>query len=254
MSKYKFRESERVAIWETDGKKCFYCGVPVLWRDLHIDHVVPEDISESRLTKLRALLPDHFEINSMENWVTCHQGCNIRKGVYLFRTKALLYYLEMAGKRAQKALQMVEDFRNARDNDKFLSGLKVRIENGLLSRSEVRDVIAFIPQTTQEQIDPWVIAFGANFLEPLPAGAPDGDPQLSDWLIRRLGRDLTASGALFRIIDDERSGETVSVRCAFWVFDFDSIKEDIDFCWDILAVQKYSELFNLPSDNLSTKP
>ncbi len=250
MSEYKFRESERAAIWETDEKKCFYCGIPVFFRDLQIDHVVPEDIPKSKLTKLHPLLAENFEINSIENWVACHQGCNVRKAVYLFKTKTLLYYLEMAEKRAAKARQIIEDFGNARDNEKLISALKVRIENGYLSRSEVRNAIGFTVQRTQTQIDPWVIAFGANFLDPLPVDAPERDPQLSDWLIRELERDLAASGAIFRIIDDERSGETVSVRCAFWVFDFDRIKESVDFFWDVLSLQKYSELFNAPPDDL----
>lgn len=68
--------------------------------------------------------------------------------------------------------------------------------------------------------------------------------------MRRLGRDLAATGAIFRTIDDERSGETVSVRCAFLAFDFDRIKEGIDFCWDVLSVQKCSELFGGPPDEL----
>lgn len=156
----------------------------------------------------------------------------------------------MAKKRASKAQKLFEEFGIARGNDNLLSRLAVRIEQGHLSRAAVLSAIGNAPATSDVQNDPWVIAFGANLLDPLPEAAPERDPEISDWLIQRLERDLAATGALFRTIDDDRSGETVSVRCAFWAFDFDRIKGGIDFCWDVLAVQKYSELFGDPPDEL----
>ena len=107
-----------------------------------------------------------------------------------------------------------------------------------------------LEKPAQMQIDPWVIAFGTNFLDPLPVDAPDCDPELSDWLLQRIERDLTATGAVFRRVDDERSGETVSIRFAFWILDLDRVKANIDFCWDVLAIQRYSELFEGSSDDL----
>src|SRR5580658_7442601 len=98
MSQYKFSESEKVAIWTADGKKCFYDGTPVLYAELQIDHVVPEGISEDKVSELRPLLPQTFEINAIANWVTCHHGCNGRKGVFLFETSALLHSPQMAKK------------------------------------------------------------------------------------------------------------------------------------------------------------
>jgi hypothetical protein len=250
MSDYKFSESEKAAIWMADEQKCFYERTPISWGDLQIDHIVPESISEAKLSELRPLLAPNFEINSFENWVACHQGCNVRKGAFLLETNALLYFLQMAKKRATKAQKLFEEFGIARENDKLLSRLAVRIEQGHLSRAAVLSAIGNAPATPQAQNDPWVIAFGANLLDPLPVDAPERDPEISNWLIQRLERDLAATGAIFRTIDDDRGGETVSVRCAFWAFDFDRIKEGIDLCWDVLAVQKYSELFDDPPDEL----
>jgi hypothetical protein len=139
--------------------------------------------------------------------------------------------------------EIIERFRHARDNDKLLSSLAVKIEQGHLTPAEVLAALRGVSPPAQTQEEPWVIAFGLNLYDPLPEGAPERAPELSDWLIKRLVGDLAATGAIFQFIDDERTGETVSVRCAFWVFDFDRIQEEIDFCWDILAVQKYSELF-----------
>lgn len=251
MSDYRFSESEKVAIWTADDKRCFYDRTPVLYSDLQIDHIVPEGISAAKLSELRPLLPQNFDLNSIGNWATCHQGCNRRKGALLFESNALLYYLQMANKRAPKVRKILDEFCVARENEKLLSTLAVRIERGHLSRAAVLSAIGqVVPQAAEMQNDPWVIAFGANFLDPLPVDAPERDPELSDWLITRLKTDLAASGAIFQIIDDERSGETVSVRCAFWMFDFDRLQNEIAFCWDVLAIQKYSELFDTPPDQL----
>lgn len=248
MSDYRFSESERVAIWTADGRKCFYERTPIRYGDLQIDHIVPERISESELATLRPSLPANFEINSIENWVACHQDCNVRKGAVVFETRALLYYLQMAKKRAAEVRKILAELRVQGDNDKLLSALVVRIEQGHLSRRAVLSAINNLAEGADSKSEPWVISFGANLLEPLPVDGPEHDPERSDWLIGRLERDLAAGGAIFQVVDDERNGETVSVRCAFWAFDLDRIREGIDFCWDILAVQKYSEVFDVPAD------
>jgi hypothetical protein len=250
MSDYRFSESEKVAIWTADGRKCFYDGTPIHYCDLQIDHIVPEGISENKLSELRPFLPANFEINSAENWVTCHQGCNRRKGVILFETKLLLFYLQMAGKRAPRVQRILQSFETARENDGLLSKLAVRIEQGHLSRDAVISAIGEVPKPVQMPFDPWVIAFGVNLFDPLPVDAPQRDPELSDWLIEKLEGDLKAAAAIFRVIDDERSGETVTIRYAFWLFDFDRIRDGIEPCWDVLAIQKYSELFNDPPEEL----
>ncbi|HEV7523255.1 MAG TPA: hypothetical protein VGP89_19290, partial [Candidatus Angelobacter sp.] len=216
---------------------------PVLYKDLQIDHLVPERISETELTRLREYLRADFQINSIENWVTCHQGCNLRKSSTEFETKALLYYLQMARNRAVKVQSIIDRLRRAQDNDKLLSNLAVRIEQGNLTRLEVLTTMRVASQPALPRDEPSVIAFGVNLHDPLPVGAPENGPNLSDWLTRRLKSDLAATGAIFKITDDERTGETLSVRCALWVFDFDVIREQIDFCWDVLAVQPYSEVF-----------
>lgn len=37
---------------------------------------------------------------------------------------------------------------------------------------------------------------------------------------------------------------------AFWLLDLDRIMESIDFCWIVLAVQRYSEVFEAPANDL----
>jgi|SRR4029453_15717578 5-methylcytosine-specific restriction endonuclease McrA len=44
MRKRIFIFSERLAIWEAYGRVCLYCEEPIYWRDLEIDHILPEDL------------------------------------------------------------------------------------------------------------------------------------------------------------------------------------------------------------------
>jgi hypothetical protein len=251
VSKYKFSEAEKVSIWRGDEQRCFYCRVPVPYSELQIDHIVPETISSDQLAKLEtSVLPTNFAINSICNWVTCHQGCNNRKSAFEFDPKTIGYLVGMASKRSDKVQRVMDEFEVERNNGNLLSTLKVRLEKGHLSQGAVLAVLGDLPAQTQTGSDPWVVAFGANFHDALPVDAPEQDPQLSDWLLERLIRDLAATGAVFRRIDDERSGEGVSVRFAFWLLDLNRVTESIDFCWDLLTVQKYSELFQTPADDL----
>ena len=44
MSDYSFSEEQKVSHWRADGEKCFYCGVPVPYRELQIEHIIPEKV------------------------------------------------------------------------------------------------------------------------------------------------------------------------------------------------------------------
>jgi hypothetical protein len=250
MSDYSFSEDQKISIWRADGEKCFYCRIPIPYSELQVDHIVPEKVSAGKLAELQPVLPSDFDINSIPNWVTCHQGCNIRKSAYVFETPTTLYYVGMAAKRAPAVQKNIDDFQIQKDNGRLLSTLKVRLEKGHLAQAAVWAVLGDLPASAQRGSDPWVVAFGANFHDALPIDAPEQDPQRSDWLLERLSRDLAATDAVFRRIDDDRSGEDVSVRYAFWLLDLDRVTHSIDFCWDVLAVQKYSDLFQTPADDL----
>ncbi len=141
MSDYSFSEDKKVAIWRADGEKCFYCRVPVPYSELQIDHIVPEKVPAETLAELQPLLPTGFKINSIPNWVACHQGCNIRKNAYVFETPTTLYYVGMAARRASAVQRNIDDFQVQKDNGRLLSTLKVRLEKGHLAQAAVLAVL-----------------------------------------------------------------------------------------------------------------
>jgi hypothetical protein len=90
----------------------------------------------------------------------------------VFETTALLYYIQMASRRAEKVQKIMDEFEVERQNGKLLSTLKVRIEKGHLNLAAVLTVLGDVPASEQTGADPWIVAFGANFLDPLPEHSP----------------------------------------------------------------------------------
>jgi hypothetical protein len=62
----KVPQATRTAIWYAHAKKCAYCGEPISFPDLEIDHVLPETLKDDRseLERLRSQLGAHAQIAS----------------------------------------------------------------------------------------------------------------------------------------------------------------------------------------------
>jgi hypothetical protein len=251
MSKYQFQPHERLGIWKSDNQKCLYCGLPLHLDDVQIDHIVRESVQPSFLAEVRQHLSE-FGLNEPGNWATCHQGCNRRKGMIDFDLSSTLFYLNIARHRADEATRLIREFERRQANDKLLEQVALALDSGQLAAMElVRVIENLCPQPNRE--DPWILAFGVNYYDPLPAEAPDGDPELADWLKEAFVKAVSASGASFEFVDDERSGETMSLRSAFWSFDIGKIMAALDPCWDLLAAQKYSEVFPDAVDDAASR-
>lgn len=103
MSKQRISDLERYALWHAYGKKCFYCGEPISYTALEVDHVIPECFLDrpseyERISEEYGLCKDFpgFVINGLCNRVPAHGGsCNRRKGLSLFPKHVTLYYLSL---------------------------------------------------------------------------------------------------------------------------------------------------------------
>lgn len=79
MSKQKFDPVVKMAVYETYDKKCFYCGESVGYRNVQIDHYIPESaIDLPGFIEAFGLAPDFLPTN-IENLVVSCQGCNLSK-------------------------------------------------------------------------------------------------------------------------------------------------------------------------------
>ncbi|MFN2446738.1 MAG: HNH endonuclease [Vicinamibacterales bacterium] len=68
VKKRTFSVAERVASWRAWDKKCAYTGEPIAFRDLEIDHVIPEEMlyrpDEIQALRGRLNLANDFDLNS----------------------------------------------------------------------------------------------------------------------------------------------------------------------------------------------
>src|SRR3990170_3232739 len=106
MSKYQLDYTTRYALWRAYGMKCFYCGQPVDFSSLHVDHVLPLSLAndppkwQDTLREYEVIenYPD-FSLYTLSNTVPSHgASCNLRKGNIIFPKQATLYYLSITHK------------------------------------------------------------------------------------------------------------------------------------------------------------
>jgi hypothetical protein len=241
----------RAAIWRANDSRCFFCREVVTFRELEIDHLIPRAISQSKLTELIVSmeLPVDFHLDHMLNLVPTHGDCNRRKGAAEFTEANLRFFVEMWRSKQARLDGELERLGRAAANDAALLALALRIENGELSLREAVSTIEVMCSQRVETNEPWVVTFGLLFSD-LPASltaAYDG-PRGHTALCDRLELDLVSCLGKLKAIGRQteaslRTGETLSVRYAFWNLDLNSLDE---LCLDrfkVLEVAPYREVY-----------
>ncbi|HEY5590348.1 MAG TPA: HNH endonuclease signature motif containing protein [Paludibacter sp.] len=146
MGKYKFSLVERQSLYEAYDKKCFYCGELVYFRELQIDHIVPEnllsDIDNLNQYIQESKLADSFIINSYFNWVPTHSRCNNRKSGEVFTLVTTLYYLGLVERRMKK-IQAIENAIKAKlESDILITTIVFALAENKVDFSDVKNLIA----------------------------------------------------------------------------------------------------------------
>ena len=191
MDKHEFIDAEKFTVYTADGRKCFWCGIPLIYRDVQVDHVFPESLLDlpDKLQQVRDdfKLGGAFNINGFENWVTSHQGCNVAKNdsiiVNVPKTLDVLRRLQARSPRLERFRQK---FITERATSSALGSVVRFINAGSVSKEEV---IAFINSRIQagtpvRRSDPLVFSFSVNVMELDAAGLPE--PALSGPALLRL--------------------------------------------------------------------
>lgn len=254
MRKYRFSTEQRFALWRVYGRKCFYCGQPILFQEITVDHVLPEHLLDKpeELLKIRMDygLGSDFSINDYCNWVPSHAHCNREKGTAIYqRTPALIKVLETVKRKAQRAKAEEERIISNLKKGDLLGRLGIALEKGIVAKDEVSRVLHRI-SARREFYEPIVITFGLNIGEALSSGlekkdVPLGHAQLCDWLGKDLVNQLSSllSCSFYYPEPSERTGETLSVRLAFLLLDFNELESFTSPWWEILEIQYYSEVY-----------
>jgi hypothetical protein len=95
--------------------------------------------------------------------------------------------------------------------------------------------------------NPVVMCFGLTMeyiYQDLPENAPGSPPYIYDWLENYLTQELRKQfGCPLQIWESQRTGETISVRCAFWDLDLDKIDSLKLRWWEILELALHTEIY-----------
>ena len=99
---------KRIALYQAYGERCFYCGKPLLFREMTVDHILPQILQRDPLRKNQILtelgLPESFDIENYNNWLPCHQSENREKSEIIFENAQAHYFLSIAKEKSKKAI------------------------------------------------------------------------------------------------------------------------------------------------------
>jgi len=134
MAKYQFFDIERMAIWQAHKRRCAYCGELTAFKDLQIDHILPESLLDNsdKLEEIKTEygLDSEFDINNYYNWLPSCSKCNRTKSDRVYSKSGIFHFLEMVAKPKFKEIRRIENNLE-----------KTMKKEGFLTRTEATQVI-----------------------------------------------------------------------------------------------------------------
>lgn len=257
MVKYRFSIVERTSVWQAHNKRCVYCGEPIPYGDLDIDHILPESLMDNQdqlvNIKIDYGLDTDFSINSYYNWVPSHRLCNQRKGTRKLYKQTALFYLEIAKAKLPEIKKIEKRLLKDAERDEVLISLGIKIEKGFLSKDEVISFLHSVSQVRGEYFqEPIVMSFGLLIEDvidsgSLPEDVPTDYPHLCDWLESELIDYLKSilSCSFSYTEASLRDGECLTVRLAFWQIDLSEMDRFASPWWTILEVAYFPEIYGI---------
>jgi hypothetical protein len=137
LSKYRFKPSERYAVFTVHGEICYLCRKPVDMATFQVDHIIPESLESKKETLEKALdsygLDGSFNLNSFENWMPACAPCNNEKRETVFKALPIFaVQLDKAARKAEQARQLEKDVGTSRQIAKAVGTLEAAHQKGKL--------------------------------------------------------------------------------------------------------------------------
>lgn len=146
MSTQSFNSIEREAIWSAHNKKCAYTGQSIQINGFHIDHIIPEYLSEKpdELSNIKSSLglSDHFDIFGYENLLPCCVATNLQKGKGDFEEAHAHYFLNLAKKKKSEIIKNIERIKRRNDKAKALLITQQHLDSGNISISDLQSILS----------------------------------------------------------------------------------------------------------------
>jgi len=146
MAEQKLNYFERRAIWEAHGKRCAYCGEPLSFSQLEIDHILPEALLGAperwRLIREEQSLPAGFSLLGYENLQPSCRRCNSRKRADPFLPGRIAIELGVAGRAKRQINDLIDDFKKADQRDKLRFAIAGALGSGELSERDIHAIFS----------------------------------------------------------------------------------------------------------------
>jgi hypothetical protein len=133
----------RIAIWRAHGKRCAYCGEQISFKEIEIDHVIPESLARNSTNLERVItelgLPPDFQLTSLLSLVPAHERCNSIKRSRIFQANNIRFFLESASAKEANVRRNIDAIKLQSQKDKVLASIRVAIDSGNLTPQEIHD-------------------------------------------------------------------------------------------------------------------
>lgn len=151
MSTYKFKPSERYAVYTVHSEVCYLCRQPVDMATFQVDHIIPEHLSKNTKELAPVLtsyaLPEDFDLNSFENWLPACASCNNEKNGRVFEALPILaVQLKKASDKAEKARGLEAKTRSTKQVSRAITIIETACQQGTLGEhhySRLKPLIAY---------------------------------------------------------------------------------------------------------------
>lgn len=137
LSTYKFKPSERYAVFTVHSEVCYLCGQPLDMVTFQVDHVIPERLVANQ-AELKTILEsyglsDDFDVNSFENWLPACAPCNRDKSGKAFKALPIIaVQLDKAFAKADKAREIEAETRSTQIISRAITVLETANQQGAL--------------------------------------------------------------------------------------------------------------------------
>lgn len=137
----KVGEFERVAIWTVHSKRCAYCGEPLSYADLEIDHILPVTLAKNpgKLKEMfsQLALPPDFSIGALPNLLPAHGICNSRKRDRVFSESNARFFLEIAAQKLRNIEDLIPKLELEASREKLLAAVRSALQLGTADLGDI---------------------------------------------------------------------------------------------------------------------
>jgi hypothetical protein len=145
MSQQRFSDIDRRALWEAHRKRCLYCRQPLLFKELLIDHVVPEALlrDSARWANIRAShgLDETFDLQGDGNLAPACHPCNSEKLDHILPPGRLAILLARIQERIPEVGRLRAKYEQSAGADDVILGLICAMQSGTIQGLEVNEIL-----------------------------------------------------------------------------------------------------------------